>query len=86
MVEERTWLEILGFICEAVLWILDAFCVGADVFSWFKGKPNRIVRKQAKRAGGEPPPRDRWHGRVVVFTIAVGLISILLFTLRSATR
>ena len=61
-------MELLGFIFEALLWILDCVVLGGDVHAWFKGKENRIERRAAKRAGYELPLRDRWNRRTVWLT------------------
>ena len=72
-------MELLGIMVEGILWILDVVFFTADVYSWIKGKDNRVERKDARKAGLEVPPRDRWNRRVVVLTmltctITVGLI------------
>jgi hypothetical protein len=76
-------MELLAFIVEALLWLVDLFLMGADVYSWLKGKPNRVERKEAKQAGAKPPPRDKWNHRVIVLTIIACLLTIVLLTVRS---
>ena len=76
-------MELLVLIGEAILWILDMLFVSADIYSWLKGKPNRVERKDAKKAGDNPPPRDRWNRRVIGFTLAVCIITIVLLAVRS---
>lgn len=67
-------MEILGLIAEGLLFLLDALVVGGDVHAWFKGRENRVERREAKRAGLPPPPRDEWNRRVLWLTLAaVGL-------------
>jgi nicotinamide riboside transporter PnuC len=79
-------MELLAFIFEATLCLLDMFFAGADIYSWLKGRPNRVERKEAKKSGIAPPPRDKWNRRVIVLTLVICIITILLFALRSRTR
>ena len=76
-------MEILGVILEAIVTLIDVACAGADIYSWLKGKPNRIERKEAKKVGAEPPPRDKWNRRVIVLTLVVCVLTIVLFSIRS---
>lgn len=77
---------MIASIAEGVLWVLDACFSTADVISWFKGKPNRVERREAKAAGEAPPPRDKWNRWVIGLTLGIGITTILLIILRSARR
>ena len=69
-------MELLLIIFEGVAWILDVLFFSADVYSWIKGKENRVERKDARKAGREVPPRDNWNRRVVVLTALVCVITV----------
>lgn len=71
-------MEILGFLFEAVVGILDLLLAGADVYSWFKGKRNRAERREAKHGGYPLPPRDKWNTSVIILTVAVCILTLLL--------
>lgn len=77
-------MEIFVALFEAILWALDLLVAAADVYSWIKGKPNRVERKEAKRAGQEPPPKDRWNRRVIVLTLSACILTLALVMWRSA--
>ena len=66
------------FIVEIVLYTLDAVGIGADIFSWIRGKDNRAERRMAKSAGRDIPPRDKWNRLVIVLTIAVLVLTVAL--------
>lgn len=72
-------MEVLVFIFELLIGILDALVIGGDIHSWFKGRDNRVERREARRAGLPPPPRDRWNRRVILLSVvAVTLTTFLL--------
>lgn len=72
-------MEIGWLILELLIGIADALFTGADIVAWFKGRDNRRERREARRVGLPPPPRDRWNRRVIVFSIvAVALTTFLL--------
>lgn len=62
-------MEIGLLIVELIVGLLDVLTVGGDIHAWFKGRDNRRERREAKRAGLSPPPRDRWNRRVIVLSI-----------------
>jgi hypothetical protein len=64
-------MEVFFFVVEGLLWILDLIAMSVDIYSWFKGKENRVERREARKAGVEPPPRDLWNRRVITLTIVV---------------
>lgn len=72
----------LLLIGEAIFWIIDMCCLSADIFSWLKGKRNRVERRDAKKSGVKPPPRDKWNRRVIGFTIAICIITTGLLAVR----
>lgn len=73
-------MELIVFIFELLIGLIDVLTVGADIHAWFKGRENRLERRAAKQAGLPPPPRDRWNRRVIVLTIlAVLFTSVTVF-------
>ena len=71
-------MEFLGFLFEAVVGILDLIAAGLDIYSWLKGKENRVERREAKKAGDPVPSRDKWNVRVVILTMAVCILTLVL--------
>ena len=69
-------MAFLEVIFEIVLPILDALIASADIYSWFKGKENRVERREARKAGADLPPRDHWNRRVVILSVLVGAITL----------
>ena len=63
-------------ILEILIGILETFILSADIFSWMKGKANRVERKEARNAGIELPPRDPWNRWAVVLTILFCVLGI----------
>jgi hypothetical protein len=76
-------METLFLVVEAVLWLVEIVATGADVYSWIKGKQNRVLRKEARTAGAVVPPRDRWNRRVIGLTALVAVVTLLLILWRS---
>ena len=66
------------FIIEGVLWVLDILGAFADVYAWFKGKENRIERRDARKDGADVPVRDKWNWRVIALTVFVCLLTLVL--------
>jgi hypothetical protein len=67
--------EFIFGVCEAVTWVVDIVAIIAEVSSWFKGRENRIERREA-RCNGEPvPPRDRWNRRVIWLALLIVLLT-----------
>jgi hypothetical protein len=79
-------LELIIAIIEGLLWLLDITFAAADVYAWFRGRENRIERREARRAGQEVPPRDKWNEQVVVFTVSFCILSLILLTWLLASR
>lgn len=50
----------------------------ADIYSWWKGKENRIERREARKKGEALPSRDKWNQRVIVLTLAVVILTTVL--------
>ncbi|MDF1752322.1 MAG: hypothetical protein P1U89_06095 [Verrucomicrobiales bacterium] len=65
-------------ILEIALYGLDAIGIGADIFSWFRGRDNRVERRSARRAGEEVPPRDKWNKLVIILSITVAILTTAL--------
>ena len=78
-------MDPLIWILEALLWLVDAVLTSADVYSWFRGRPNRLERKQARSSGEPIPPRDPWNQRVLILTLIVMALTAGLLVWR-ATR
>ena len=76
-------MEFFLLVAEGVLWVVDVIAVSADVYSWFAGKRNRVERREARKAGVEIPPRDRWNRRVITLTILVAVSTATLLIWKS---
>ena len=50
----------------------------ADVYAWFKGKKNRIERREARKDGADVPVRDKWNRSVIALTVLVCLLTLVL--------
>ena len=76
-------MEFLFLTFEALLGMIDLIALSIDVYSWFKGRKNRIDRRAARKTGLPIPPRDRWNRRVIILTIVVALLTaaLLIWTL-----
>jgi len=76
-------MEFLEFLADLFV-ALDGLTVIADVFSWIKGRANRIERREARRRGEVVPPRNGWNKAVIFLTwIAVALSAYIAWRLRS---
>lgn len=69
-------LEILAELFMA----LDGLTLIADFYAWVRGKENRLERREARKLGRTPPPRDKWNrwvlGLSVTFLVlTAGLIA-----------
>lgn len=64
-------MDFFFLILEALVWVIDLTAMVADVYSWMRGKDNRLQRKLARQTGTSIPPRDRWNRRVIGLTITV---------------
>ena len=73
-------MEILIAILEAVAGVADVTCFVADIYAWFRGRENRVARREARRAGEVVPPRDRWSWWVIVLTTSVMVLTAYLLT------
>jgi hypothetical protein len=71
-------MEVFLLVVEGLIWIIDVIAMTVDVYSWFKGKENRVQRREARKAGVEIPPRDRWNRRVIILTTIVILSTVAL--------
>eukprot|EP01035_Chromulina_nebulosa_P015695 gene15695-20789_t len=79
-------MDPLIVILEAFLWVVDAVFTSADIYSWFRGRPNRIERKQARSSGEPIPPRDSWNQRVLLFSVIVLALTVFLLAWRFVCR
>ncbi len=79
-------MELIVAIFEGLLWFLDITIAAVDVYSWFKGRENRIERREARKAGEEAPPRDKCNQRVVVLTVSFCILTLVLLTWILAIR
>lgn len=68
-------MELGFFLLELIAAVIDALCIGSDLHAWFKGRANRGERREARKAGLPPPPRDRWNRRVIVLSLFVVLLT-----------
>ena len=73
-------MELLLLIVESVVSFLDLVALTVDVYSWIRGKDNRVERRNARRAGIVIPPRDRWNRRVIASSIFVIALTAALVT------
>ncbi|HUG68219.1 MAG TPA: hypothetical protein VMM76_10735 [Pirellulaceae bacterium] len=64
-------MELFLLIVEGLVSFLDLLAVAGDVYSWIRGKDNRVERRNARREGIGIPPRDKWNRRVIAFSIVV---------------
>ena len=72
-------MDLLFFILESLFSLIDLMAMVGDVYSWLRGKDNRIERRNARREGSDVPPRDKWNRRVIILSIIViALTSALL--------
>ncbi len=62
------WIEAA---IEFILWITDGGLMLIDLYSWMKGKENRIERRAAKKAGEPLPERDPWNRRVIFLSVTI---------------
>jgi hypothetical protein len=65
-------LESLGCFAE----FLNFIVVSLDILSWFKAKPNRASRRDAKRKGQALPKRDTWSRVFILLTPVAIILSI----------
>jgi hypothetical protein len=62
-------MELLEIIFYVVWWLIEGLVATGDVYSWNRGKENRIERREARKRGLPPPPRDKWNNWVIVLTV-----------------
>jgi hypothetical protein len=67
-------------ILEAILVAADLVAFIADVYSWIRGRQNRIERRVARSSGDEVPARDQWNRRVIVLTVIISIITAILIS------
>ncbi len=75
-------MELFATLLEALLCLIDGVAAIADIVAWVKGRDNRRIRKQARKDGSEPPPRDKWNRLWIVLTIVVAIATSLLIIRR----
>ena len=51
-----------------------------DGLTWFNGRPNRVERKEAKKAGEPRPPLDPWNWAFIILTPFVLLLIVALIS------
>lgn len=65
-------LEILAELFIA----LDGLTLVADFYAWVKGKDNRLERREARKLGRTPPPRDKWNRWVIGLSVAFVVLTM----------
>lgn len=75
-------MELFLLILEGLLSVADLLTFGLDVYSWFRGKDNRIERRLARRTGNDVPPRDKWNRRVIICSVVVIVLTAVLVALK----
>jgi len=75
-------MELFLLIVEGLLSLVDVLALGLDVYSWFRGKDNRVERRKARRTGNDVPPRDKWNRRVIVCSLVVIALTAVLLMLK----
>ena len=71
-------MDLILFIIEVVVWILDIASVFADLYAWIRGRENRIERRIARKVGAELPDRDKWNRRFIALTVIVLALTLYL--------
>jgi hypothetical protein len=71
-------MELIAIIGEALLLLIDLAAGIGDLIAWRKSRENRRVRKEARRAGLKPPPRDTWNRLWIVLTLVVVIVTAVL--------
>ena len=64
-------MDLILFIIEVVVWIVDIVGVFADVYAWTQGRENRIERRVTRKEGADIPVRDKWNRRFIALTVIV---------------
>lgn len=75
-------MELFLLIVEGLLSLVDVLALGVDVYSWFRGKDNRVERRMARKTGNDVPPRDKWNRRVIVCSLVVIVLTAVLLILK----
>lgn len=71
----------MGFILEMLAELfcaLDGLTLLADLYAWAKGKENRIERREARKLGRTPPPRDKWNRWVIGLSVVFAILTTVL--------
>lgn len=75
-------MEPLELFC-CLLEVVDFGTILANGIAWSRSRPNRIARKEAKKAGDTPPEREGWTTAYQILTpmaIALTVLVILKWT------
>lgn len=65
---------ILEMLAELFI-ALDGLTLIADFYAWMKGRENRLERREARKLGRTPPPRDKWNRLMIVLTVGFVLLT-----------
>jgi hypothetical protein len=68
-------MEWLLEVLAEILISADFFTLIADFIAWRRGERNRLERREARRAGLPPPPRDGWNKSVIWLTAIAVLLT-----------
>jgi hypothetical protein len=71
-------MEWLFEILLDILISADFVTLVVDVVVWIRGRNNRLERREARRSGLPPPPRDAWNKGVLWLTAVVVLLTGLI--------
>ncbi len=63
-------MEFILEILAELFFALDGLTLLADFYVWVKGKENRLERREARKLGRTPPPRDKWNRWVIGLSVA----------------
>ncbi len=75
VITEVEWIELL---VEILFGFIDVATLIADLYSWVKGRENRVQRREARNMGNTQPPRDKWNRRVIALTLTFILLTTVL--------
>lgn len=71
-------MEFIFELLAELFMALDGLTLLADVYAWMRGKENRLERREARKLGRDPPPRDKWNRRVIGLSVAFALLTTVL--------
>lgn len=71
-------MEFIFEVLAELFVAFDGLTLIADVYAWMRGKENRLERREARKRGRTPPPRDRWNRWVIALSVAFALMTTVL--------